>query len=481
MLSRAFLTLTLAFAVAAAVAPAASAAPFLAQGTMTGEPRHDAVILQTRLTATAAPVDHDIPGAPGEVRFEVSAAADFSRPIFTAWQTARADSDFIIQTRVTGLQPHQLYHYRAHYGTARSSAVAGPAATFRTLPAPDAVAPVRFVLLTCMHYGRFFGLMPKAPQRDLPPAERALGYPGLDAVRDFKPDFWISNGDNVYYDHPDNAQALELPQLRQRWHEQGALPRLVRLNAAAPAFYLKDDHDFRYDDADLTGTRLPGTALGIRTFREQVPLIDPATPAAPTYRTVRASRDLQLWFLEGRDYRSPNREPDGPAKSIWGAEQRAWLQRTLKASDAAFKIIVSPTPLVGPDDARKRDNHTNLGGFRHEGTAFLEWLKAERFDPAGLLILTGDRHWKYRSVHPTGFEEWAAGSIIFENARSGRPPGDPQSTDPEARIRQLYTDTGPLGGFLTVEVARSAAGKPEATFALRDETGRPVHTHVHRR
>ncbi len=474
---RAFLLALLALA----AVPFAPAAPFLAQGTLAGEPRPDAVILQTRLTATPGTVDRDVPGAAGEVRFELSAAADFSRPIFTAWQNARAENDFIVQTRVTGLQPHQVYHYRAHYGAARASAVAGPAATFRTLAAPEANAPVRFVLLTCMHYARFFGHMQKGPQREMPAAERALGYPGLDAVREFKPDFWISNGDNVYYDHPDDSQALELPQLRQRWHEQGALARLVRLNGASAAFYLKDDHDFRYDDADLLGARLPGAALGQRTFREQVPLIDPATPAAPTYRTVRAGRDLQLWFLEGRDYRSPNREPDGPGKSIWGAEQRAWLQRTLKASDAAFKIIVSPTPLVGPDDARKRDNHTNLGGFRHEGTAFLEWLKAEHFDPSGLLILTGDRHWKYRSVHPTGFEEWAAGSIIYENARTGRAPGDPQSTDPEARIRQMYTDAAPLGGFLTVEVARSAAGRPQAVLTLRDEAGRPVHSHTHLR
>ena len=55
---------------------------------------------------------------------------------------------------------------------------------------------------------------------------------------------------------------------------------------------------------------------------------------------MRAGRDLQLWFLEGRDYRSPNRDPDGPGKSIWGAEQRAWLQRTLKASARAYAEII---------------------------------------------------------------------------------------------------------------------------------------------
>ena len=56
--------------------------------------------------------------------------------------------------------------------------------------------------------------------------------------------------------------------------------------------------------------------------------------------------------------------PDGPTKTIWGAEQLAWLKSSLLESDATFKLLVSPTPMVGPDDLRKTDNHTNIGGFR---------------------------------------------------------------------------------------------------------------------
>src|SRR5690606_2923006 len=115
--------------------------------------------------------------------------------------------------------------------------------------------------------------------------------------------------------------------------------------------------------------------LGIATFREQVPIVDPSNSRAVTYRTQRMGRDLQLWFVEGRDYRSPNTMPDGPGKTLWGAEQKAWLQRTLRASDATYKILVSPTPMIGPDDAYKRDNHVNTEGFRHEGEGFFSWLK----------------------------------------------------------------------------------------------------------
>ena len=45
-----------------------------------------------------------------------------------------------------------------------------------------------------------------------------------------------------------------------------------------------------------------------------------------TYRTFRWGKDLQIWLVEGRDFRSPNNMPDGPDKTIWGAEQKAVVQ-----------------------------------------------------------------------------------------------------------------------------------------------------------
>ena len=87
-------------------------------------------------------------------------------------------------------------------------------------------------------------------------------------------------------------------------------------------------------------------AQGQEIFRQQVPL------GKTIYRTFRWGRDLQIWFTDGRDFRSPNDIPDGPEKTIWGTEQKAWLQRTLLESDATWKILISPTPIVGPDRGR---------------------------------------------------------------------------------------------------------------------------------
>ena len=191
------------------------------------------------------------------------------------------------------------------------------------------------------------------------------------------------------------------------------------------------------------------------------------------YRTQRIHRDVQLWFTEGRDFRSPNKMPDGPEKSLWGKTQREWLQRTLKESDATWKIIITPTPMVGPDDTSKRDNHVNLRGFRHEADAFFSWAKDNGV--ARLFTFCGDRHWQYHSIHPSGVEEFSCGALNDENSRRGVAPGAKNGTDPEALIKQPYTYAEPTGGFLQVAIARADGGVPQLRITFRDDTGRSLY------
>jgi alkaline phosphatase D len=130
---------------------------------------------------------------------------------------------------------------------------------------------------------------------------------------------------------------------------------------------------------------------------------DPNTLHPLTYRTYRVNDLLQIWLLEGRDHRDPNTDPPRPDKTLWGEEQKAWLKETLLASDATFKILISPTPMIGPDDTHKgvqggflapyfggkplgqgddktkRDNHLNTYSFKDEGDAFFDWLEENGF------------------------------------------------------------------------------------------------------
>lgn len=454
--------------------PAACSQPrvFHAQGELAGEVTQTTVILQSRLTAAGGLENGDVPAVAGWARFEYAESADFAGAGQTEWIEARPDNDSIVRTQLRGLRPGRTYLYRLVFGADRSRTEAGPVRRFKTLPAPDRPAPVRFVVGNCMNYAFFFD-GPKGDGRNAraDPADRRLGYPAMESIGKLEPDFFVGAGDNVYYDHPVKTAATTLPALRRKWHEQFVLPRVVDLVGRTATFWIKDDHDYRYNDADRTGDKAPSHELGVRTFREQLPVVPKTDSADVTYRTVRCGQLLQVWMVEGRDYRSPNKSPDGPEKTIWGAEQKAWLKRTVLASDAPFKILISPTPMIGPDDAYKRDNHT--GGFRHEGEEFLTWLAARQ--QKNFYIITGDRHWHYHSIHPTGCEEFACGALNTENSRLGRAPGDPRSTDPQAKVRQRYTDAKPTGGYLLVEVTPPRRGGPaRLRFSIQDEWGKEL-------
>lgn len=439
-----------------------------AQGEMSGEPTASSVFLQSRLTAIPGPEldpNGDLPGAPGVACFEWSESSDFSEVKRTPWLKAVPESDFIIRAKLEGLKAGTLYHYRLVFGATETDTQSGPTRSFKTLPDPAAEGPLAFIMGSCQNYAFFMhgsnGKGSPAPEED-----RRLGYPSYAAMLALKPDFFIGTGDIVYYDHPAKTPARTLPELRKKWHEQFRFPRMVDYFAVTPAYWSKDDHDFRYNDADLGGPKQPDVPTGIEMFREQMPILPAGDTSTPSYRTHRVHRDLQLWFTEGRDYRSPNAMPDGPDKSIWGSEQRDWLERTLKESDATWKVIITPTPMVGPDRASKKDNHTNPAGFRYEADHFFAWLKENGI--SNVMTFTGDRHWQYHSIHPSGFEEFSCGALNDENAIKGEKPGGKGTTDPEGLIDQRFLYPKPTGGFLHVALSGEPA---ELRIAFVDDEG----------
>jgi|GEM_PF-1200435 len=445
-----------------------------AQGEFAGEVTANSVLLQTRLTATAGlDSNGDVPGSSGVARFEYATRPDFKSAKRTAWTTARADRDFIVRHQLTGLKPGTTYFYRAVIGSNRKFFRPGPTRQFSTLPGAQSNREVNFCVGSCMIYERF---MDGTSANKLPlattPKDRRLGYPSFAAMTKLKPDFFVGTGDIVYYDWPrtkTKPAATALPTLRKKWHEQFRFPRLVEFFGRTPSYWSKDDHDFRYDDADHTGSKLPAPQTGIDLFREQLPIVPAGDQAAPTYRTHRVSKHLQIWLTEGRDHRSPNTMPDGPDKSLWGKTQREWLQRTLRESDATWKILISPTPMVGPDGNRKKDSHANLGGFQHEGNAFFAWLKQNNIK--GFFTVCGDRHWQFHSIHPSGVEEFGCGALNDENAILGHAPGDPRSTDPDALIKQPFKYPKPTGGFLHLQSGQNGTVRIE----FRDDTGKVLH------
>jgi alkaline phosphatase/alkaline phosphatase D len=461
------------------LAPLTHAEVYLAQGAMAGEPTSTTVLLQTRLTSISGPTldaDADVPGAAGVVCFEYAANANFTDAQRTDWLKASAASDFIVRAQLTRLRPGQRYYYRPLFGADAQHTQRGRADQFSTLPGVESDRATSFIIGSCMNYMKFMhGKQGKAgPAITATEEDKRLGFRVFAAMAELKPDFFVGTGDVVYYDNILHGPARTLPELRKCWHEQFRFPRLIEFFSRTPAYWSKDDHDFRFNESDNETEKLPLPRTGIDMFREQMPIHPQGDRATPTYRTHRVNRDVQVWLTEGRDYRSPNDSADGPQKSLWGAEQRDWLKRTLKESTATWKILISPTPMIGPDDATKNDNHADIGGFRNEGDAFFAWLGENKI--TGFMIVCGDRHWQYHSIHPSGVEEFACGALNDENARLGVPPGSKKGTDPDARIKQPYLYTEPTGGFLYLRVAPDGARRSKLVIEHRDDYGKIMNT-----
>jgi len=447
-----------------------------------GEPSPTTVILHARLNDTSKQ-DTLYKGMAGIGFFEVSVDSSFKQYYVTKTHEATATNDFTIKAMAEGLLPNQKYFYRLKFGKDDQTLQPSRLATFKTLPNPEASSDFSMVMVTGSHYDRFylggdFGLSKNTEQGKAAYNEpdASLGYPAHEAILKLSPDVFIGNGDNVYYDHPPFNKAVTVPQMRHKWHQQFMLPRYRNLLDNTTTIWLKDDHDHRYDDSDTLATNekhgpLPTHKDGKRIFLEQVPVSMPKDTTAKPYRTFKVGSLLQMWVLEGRDYRSPNGTEDGPEKTMWGSTQKKWLKETLLASTASFKILVSPTPMIGPDDKRKTDNHTNIGGFQYEGKAFFNWLIENEFDQKGFYIFCGDRHWQYHSISPEGIEEFSSGALVDQNARLGRNPGDPNSTDPDAQISQPFTSPEASGGFLWANVTKEGT-KAVLKIKLYDEKGK---------
>ncbi len=452
---------------------------------LSGELTSNSILLQCRFAISDTLINYDMPGTEGLSCFQISEDSLFQTLVETNWLESSSKNDFIVKSMVKDLQPGVRYFYRAKAVIDNLlDTVYSRVGTIKTLASIESEEEISFAMATGFNYEKFYGIETRHGGTKTKPAsigiERELGFESFETVKNLNVDFFIANGDVVYYDNPGKEPKLwarTKKQLRAKWHRYFTMPRNQEMSLQIPVYYLKDDHDYRFNDCDTTNQKYsePSHKLGIEIFREQVPIVDPTDPDSKTYRTHRIGKHLQLWFMEGRDYRSPNKMDDTPEKTIWGKKQIEWLKETLFKSDATFKILVSPTPMIGPDDAYKRDNHSNLRGFQSEGKAFINWLTENGFAEKNFYIICGDRHWQYHSIHPFGFEEFSCGAFIDQNSRPGRLPGDPESTDPDALINVPYIQYDEFGGGFLLVKTTCKSDMPAIQFSFHNINGNELY------
>lgn len=383
------------------------------------------------------------PGATGQTRVRFRPRGRWQWRV-TPWEDVDENRDFTRHHRLVQLAPSTAYEIRVEGRRAKTTPICTTLdGGFRTAPEAERVARVRFTVITGQNYY----------DRDLP----SEGWRIYDQMLKLRPDFFVHTGDILYYDN----WAKNLALARWMWQQVYGMPGNVRFHRSVASYFIKDDHDTWMNDC---WPAMQTSFMGDFTFAQgQAVFLEQVGMSRKTYRTFRWGKDLQVWLVEGRDFRSANSAPDGPDKTIWGVEQKAWFKRTVVASDATFRVLISPTPLVGPDRGTKNDNHANRG-FTHEGEELRSFCAAQK----NLVVVCGDRHWQYASVDPkSGLREYCCGPAT--DAHAGGWPKDRK--EPEHRYVNV------VGGFLEGAVEQRE-GRAALTFRHRSVEGKVLYEDV---
>ncbi len=379
--------------------------------------------------------------------------------------TLRRTDDFTGKVALTGLSPATRYSYRARHA---GESVEG---NFVTAPARDQARPVTFLWSGDLGGGRQCRHIQD-------------GYPIFRPMAQRKSDFFLFVGDTIYADlrcgGPDwvpgyDFVATTLEGFREKHRYNRTDPAVQDFFRSTSVYAIWDDHEVKND---FSGPGEPLMPLGRRAFIEYWPIQPPADESTRLYRKVRWGKLLEVFILDTRQYRSPNRDPDGPGKTMLGTAQRRWLIDNVSTSTATWKAIVSSIPLsisTGRGNVRDSWSNANILGFPEEnatGFAVERDLILRTFRDRkvkNLFWIAADVHHAELIRHAPwpdfAFHEFVAGPL---SASRGRPRPLDQGLNP----RSLF-GLGEIDNF--GEMAIDTVG---LTVRIIDATGKVRFSHT---
>ncbi|MGB2164811.1 MAG: alkaline phosphatase D family protein [Flavobacteriaceae bacterium] len=380
------------------------------------------------------------PGASGEVQLHYYLKDHPVEAVVTDWVAVDSNKDFTHQWKLDDLQAGKKYRVKIYARPQRGQKITDSIFGQFLLPADENTPKdIKFCVVSCHDYNR----------RD----DMENGHKIYPSMSKLQPDFYVHTGDIEYMDKPfPYAMTEEL--MRFKWNRLFALPFQRSFYNNHTSYFMKDDHDVGYDDS------YPGKDYGTVTFERGLEIFD--EEQFPTYskryKTIRWGKDLQIWIVEGRNYRNQNYLEDGPDKTIWGATQKQWFYDTVNASEATFKILITSSPILGPDRKNKNDNLSN-SGYSYEQEEILNFIKKQN----NLFIVNGDRHWQY-VTHIKNTKLWEFGCGAGADVHAGG--WKQEDLRPEHQFLRVK------GGFLSVSV--SSGNLPSIEFTHHDVEGNPV-------
>jgi alkaline phosphatase D len=363
-----------------------------------------------------------------DVEYDVDPA--FAKPARSAAVRATPASDYTVRVTVGGLEPATRYYYRLRVDGIPDRYRLVP---FHTRTAPAGTAPFRLAFGSCARH-----------QLD---AEQ----PVFHAISAAEPDVFFWLGDNIYADSASTWVFAE------DYRRQRAIASTLPLMRRVPQLAIWDDHDFGLNNSDQSN---PARDASLAAFRNYWANPSFGLPDGPGVFFRYGFGGVDFFLLDGRYYRTPNAEPDGPNKTLLGARQGEWLRRELQASRAPFKVLVCGSGW-SIEDGPTGDT---WGAFLTERNALFDFIRDRRIE--GVFCLSGDTH--YGQV--TGIP-WSqhGGYDMYDFVSSPLAQGTGTSFldgEPELRIRLPYFRTVNFG-----VLDFSWEPEPTVKFSLRDVRG----------
>jgi len=414
---------------------AAPSALALTEGTAVGEVTDHSAVVWFR---TSGPALAQVAWVPEDG----SALPAYSPVLATVF-----DHDFTAKVRLDGLAHGTKYRYwirvagaddRETFDRAARDAGAG---RFNTAAEPGSAAAVTFV------WGGDLGGQKRC-------RDEQTGYAIFERLLQVRPDFFLLLGDSIYADErcpsPPNAPggdfiASTLDDYRAKHRYQRGDAALQRLLGQVPVYAMWDDHEVRNNFSGPHDPRMPD---GRQAFLEYWPIATPFEDPHRMYRKFRWGKDLELFILDTRQYRDRNAEPDGPAKTMLGAAQRAWLLKSLSESTATWKLIATSVPLSNQKKGTALVPGNDSWARAEDGTGFETELRAI----VDVILTQGVRNvvWLASDVHYAQVDEYdpdGDGVTDFREFICGplsAAPAKPLPPGPAFRPTTLFSE----GGFM---------------------------------
>jgi phosphodiesterase/alkaline phosphatase D-like protein len=357
----------------------------------------------------------------GKVTAEVATDKKFKHDVFTKSLKAKGSTDHTVQTTVKGLKPGKTYHYR--FCTKKGC---GDKGQFQTAPKPSQKKTIRFA-----YSGDETGVAA------LGQSEPFWGnFKAFKSMAGENNNFNIDFGDTIYSDPevPNIPTAMTEKQKWGMYRKKLAVKNMRTIRESTGLYNHWDDHEFINDfSIPENGTKL--YKAGVSAFRTYMPVT--YTKQTGIYRTERWGKNLQIFFLDERSFRSAKASANGvcnnpstnqpdlaptapqngrnafaalvpslsqpvsqaclntinsPNRTMLGTKQYNDFLKAVKSSKAKWKVVMNETPI----QQLYALPYDRWEGYAYERIKLLSALQAANVNH--LVFLTTDTHASFANV-----------------------------------------------------------------------------------